>query len=98
MKKQKLKIWLTLPLMGAFLLTSASSLAAIYTGEAVSAGGVDDGPVGLVPVGGVIEYFIPLAATHAGGTYGVSPAACGASGAGTCSDTGAGQGFCQDAG
>jgi hypothetical protein len=79
--------------MGALLLTSTGSLAATYTGEAVSAGGVDDGYVGLAPVGGVIEYFIPLAATHAGGTYGVTSAACGTSGAGTCKDYGQGQGY-----
>ncbi len=64
-----------------------------FVGEAVSAGGAKDAPVGLAPNNGLIEYFIPLKSTYAG-TYGAA-GLCGSgpgSGVGTCSDYGQGIG------
>ncbi len=92
MKALKSKICMAPLLITALTMISTASHAAMFNGEAVSAGGVDDASVGLPPVGNEIEYYIPLAASHTG-TYGVTPANCGATGVGTCSDYGSGQGY-----
>jgi hypothetical protein len=94
--KPKIKLWLALPLLTVFSLISAASYAATFTGEAVSGGGIDDGPVGLTPSSsGVIEYFIPLGSSYTG-TYGENPSTCGGSGVGTCADYGSGYGYEDD--
>jgi hypothetical protein len=87
-------------------LVTTNVHAAMYSGTATGAGGVVDTPnftggirvaVGdvnsaLPPSSQAYEYFIPLDADHTG-TYGLTPANCGASGVGTCSDSGSGQGY-----
>jgi hypothetical protein len=99
-------IWLALPLVIFLSLVTTSGHAAMYAGTAAGAGGVaytpgfsggvfvsaGDVTGALPPSSQVAEYFIPLAADHTG-TYGLTPANCGASGVGTCSDSGSGQGY-----
>jgi len=95
-KNQLIRLVLPLVTILSFSLVTTAAQAAIYGGNAVSAGGVTDASVGLPPVpvpDGTIEYFIPLASTHTG-TYGdtAPPNPC-TNGIGTCSDYGSGQGY-----
>lgn len=93
------KNWMTSALLAAALPLASVASAATVTGIAVGGGEAAGPAVGIPPVGGQIEYFIPLrddtTSTIYTGTYGDKPAGvfCAANGVGTCSDSGSGFGY-----